>query len=194
MNFLAHLYLSKQNTDLMLGNFFADAIRGNKYKHFVSDIQKGIILHRHIDTYTDQHEIVRKSKRRLHERYRHYDGVIIDIFYDHFLAKNWHNYSEIPLDIYADSFYKLLHTNYEILPEKTQYMLPYLEKYNWLYNYQFMDGMEKVLEGMNRRTKLKSHMHLSINDLKENYDEFENDFNLFFDDLINYTNHKIIEL
>ena len=194
MNFLAHIYLSKENTNLMLGNFFADSIRGNKYKHYAADIQKGILLHRHIDTYTDQHKIVRISKRRLHERYRHYDGVIIDIFYDHYLAKNWHVYSEIPLNVYVDSFYKLLHDNYDILPAKTQQMLPYLEKYNWLYNYQFMDGMEQVLEGMNRRTKLKSHMNLAINDLKENYTEFENDFNSFFDDLINFTNDKMIEL
>ncbi len=194
MNFLAHLYLSQNNKELMIGNFIADAIRGNKYKNFPEGIQKGIIIHRHIDTFTDQHPIVRESKRRLHERYGHYDGVIIDLFYDHYLAKNWDEYSAIPLAIYATSFYQLLHANYELLPEKTQQMLPYLEKYDWLYNYQFMDGMAQVLEGMNRRTKLKSHMHLAIQDLKEHDDTFENDFKLFFEDLINYTNHKITEL
>jgi len=86
MNFLAHLYLSKDNQNIMIGNFIADAIRGNKFKHFPAEIQKGIILHRHIDTFTDQHPIVRISKRRLHERYGHYDGVIIDLFYDHFFG------------------------------------------------------------------------------------------------------------
>lgn len=194
MNFLAHLYLSKDNQNIMIGNFIADAIKGNKYKHFTAEIQKGIILHRHIDTFTDQHPVVRKSKRRLHKRYGHYTGVIIDLFYDHFLAKNWDDYCKIPLDIYAQNFYSLLHEHYEILPEKTKHMLPYLEQYNWLYNYQFLEGMQQVLEGMNRRTKMKSQMNLSIEDLKEHYQDFENDFTLFFKDLITFTKNKTTTL
>ena len=194
MNFLAHLYLSKDNQNIMIGNFIADAIRGNKFKHFPAEIQKGIILHRHIDTFTDQHPIVRISKRRLHERYGHYDGVIIDLFYDHFLAKNWSDYCKIPLDIYSQKFYTLLHNNYDILPDKTKQMLPYLEQYDWLYNYQFFDGMQQVMEGMNRRTKMKSQMHLSIQDLKEHYQDFENDFALFFKDLITFTQNKLPNL
>lgn len=178
----------------MLGNFFADAVRGNSYKHYAPEIQKGIILHRNIDTYTDQHAVVRISKRRLHERYRHYDGVIIDMFYDHYLAKNWSKYSMIPLDIFSTSFYELLHTNFEILPDKTKHMLPYIEQYNWLYNYQFFEGMEQVLGGMNRRTKGVSQMDLAINDLKEHYNVFKNDFETFFDDLIQFTNQRITEL
>ena len=194
MNFLAHLYLSFDNKELMIGNFIADAIRGNKFNSFSSEIQKGIILHRNIDTFTDEHPIVRKSKRRLHERYRHYDGVIIDMFFDHFLAKNWKEYSNIPLIVYSESFYKLLHKNYPILPPKTQEMLPYIEKYNWLYNYQFMKGMQSVLEGMNKRTKLKSQMNMAINDLEVKYEEFEQDFRLFFDDLTKYVESRILKL
>ena len=101
MNFLAHLYLSKNHTNILIGNFIADGIRGNQFTHLHPEIQQGIVLHRHIDTYTDAHPIVRKSKRRLHERYGHYDGVIIDLFYDHFLARNWSQYSAIPLDVYV---------------------------------------------------------------------------------------------
>jgi acyl carrier protein phosphodiesterase len=194
MNFLAHLYLSFDNKEVMVGNFIADSIRGNKFNNFSPEIQKGIILHRNIDTYTDQHPVVRESKRRLHKRYRHYDGVIIDLFFDHFLAKNWNNYSSIPLIVYSESFYKLLHNNYKILPEKTQQMLPYIEKYNWLYNYQYMKGMLSVLEGMNRRTKLKSHMNLAIHDLEEHYETFEEDFFLFFEDLIKYTKKRSLQL
>ena len=119
MNFLAHLYLSFDNKEVMVGNFIADSIRGNKFNNFSPEIQKGIILHRNIDTYTDQHPVVRESKRRLHKRYRHYDGVIIDLFFDHFLAKNWNNYSRIPLIVYSESLYKLLHNSYKILPEDT---------------------------------------------------------------------------
>lgn len=194
MNFLAHLYLSPTNKEIMIGNFIADHVRGNKFKHFSEDIQKGIYLHRAIDTYTDQHEIVRISKRRLHERYRHYDGVIIDIFYDHFLAKNWHQFSQIPLDIYTNSLYNLLKKNSKILPEKTNELLPYMIQYNWLYNYQFVDAIGNVLNGMNRRTKGKSKMNLAIEDLKIHYTNLENDFLSFFDELINFVKSEIENL
>ena len=194
MNFLAHIYLSGTNTNLIIGNFIADHIRGNHFSHFSQEIQQGIFLHRQIDTFTDTHPIVRKSKRRLHKRYGHYRGIIIDIFYDHFLAKNWNTYSAIPLDFFVQEVYQLLENKKEELPKKTQELLPYMIQYNWLYNYQFFDGIEEVLQGMNRRTKLKSHMHLAINDLKELYNEFEEDFTIFFEDLRNFSNQNILEI
>lgn len=193
MNFLAHLYLSENNTDILIGNFIADHIKGNKFSHFSEDIKRGIILHREIDTFTDVHPIVRKSKRRLHKRYNHYDGVIIDIFFDHFLAKNWKEYSEIPLNVYASSVYKLLQENINILPEKTQELLPYMIKYNWLYNYQFAKGIQEVLNGMNRRTNGKSQMNLASEDLLIHYNLFEEDFKLFFEELREFCSTKIIQ-
>lgn len=114
----------------MLGNFFADGILGNKFQHYNQDIKNGIMLHREIDTFTDSHPVVKKSKQRLHSKYRLYKGVIIDIFYDHFLAKNWNQYSEIPLDVYVNSVYKLLKMELKTLPEKTQHMLPYMINHN----------------------------------------------------------------
>ena len=191
MNFLAHLYLSGNNTNILIGNFIADGIRGNQFTHLHPEIQQGIVLHRHIDTYTDTHPIVRKSKRRLRERYGHYDGVIIDLFYDHFLAKNWNQYSAIPLDVYVKSVYKLLQEQVEILPTKTQQFLPHLIAYDWLYNYQFFDGMKAILNGMNRRTHLKSNMDMAIEDLQNLHQEFENDFTLFFKDLCIFSDRKL---
>lgn len=194
MNFLAHLYLSNNNKELMIGNFIADHVKGNKFSLFPDNIQKGILLHRAIDSYTDTHEIVRVSKRRLHERYGHYDGVIIDIFYDHFLAINWRDYSEIPLDIFVNSVYDLLQSNINTLPQKTQDILPSVIEYNWLYNYQFAKGIKAVLNGMNNRTNGKSNMNLAIEDLLLHYDNFKNDFTIFFKDLKNFSEIKIIEL
>lgn len=194
MNFLAHLYLSGNDKELMIGNFIADHVKGNKFSHFPENIKKGILLHREIDTYTDSHHIVKQSKRRLHERYRHYSGVIIDIFYDHYLAKNWKKYSEIPLNTYVKSVYKLLKENNEILPEKTQELLPYMIEYNWLYNYQFAKGIQQVLNGMNRRTEGKSKMNLATEDLLNNYTELEQDFSDFFIELQNFCHQKITTL
>ena len=194
MNFLAHIYLSNNIPNIIIGNFIADHIPGNHFTHFHPEIQKGILLHREIDTFTDAHSIVRKSKRRLHPRYRHYKGVIIDIFYDHYLAKNWTNYSDVPLADFAQSFYDLLEDNFEILPDKTKHLLPYLIEYNWLYNYQYIEGIQKVLNGMNNRTKQKSQMNLAVEDLRNLHSEFEEDFTVFFEDLRNFSNQKLLEL
>ena len=178
----------------MMGNFFADGIVGNKFSHYNQDIQKGIRLHREIDTFTDAHPIVKQSKRRLHERYGLYKGIIIDIFYDHFLAKNWNNYSATPLDVYVNAVYNLLNSEFENLPEKTQYMLPFMIEYNWLYNYQFIEGIQRVLNGMNNRTKKKSHMNLAVEDLQIHYQDFENDFQTFFEELKQFCHDKINKL
>jgi len=191
MNFLAHIYLSGNNDQLKIGNFIADMIKGNKYKLYPLEIQKGIKLHRHIDSFTDTHDIVKKSKKRLHSRYKHYDGVIIDVLYDHFLAKNWSVYSKIPLKEYTQNFYSLLHSNYNILPEKTKNFLPYMEKDDWLYSYSTFKGIENVLIGLNKRTQHKSKMHLAIEDLHLYYTELENDFTTFFTTLCDSCKEKI---
>ena len=194
MNFLAHLYLSQNNTNIMIGNFIADHIRGNNYTHFSEEIKQGIRLHREIDTFTDAHKVVRKSKRKLHERYRHYDGVIIDIFYDYFLAKNWADYSVIPLEIYTQSIYKLFDERSAELPEKSQHFIKYMIDYNILFNYQYKDGIAKVLNGMNSRTKGKSQMNLAIEDLTNLEEELQEDFTVFFKELIIFSNQKLFEL
>jgi len=191
MNFLAHIYLSGENENIKIGNFIADAIKGKKYKEYSTEIQQGILLHRHIDSFTDKNPTVKISKERLHSRYRHYDGVIIDILYDHYLAKNWLTYSNIPLNEYAQNFYSLLNSNYSMLPEKVKYMLPYMVKDNWLYNYRTIEGIEKVLQGMNRRTNNISQMNLAVQDLKIYYSEFESDFNIFFEKLRIFCNEKL---
>ncbi len=194
MNFLAHIYLSFGNDEITLGNFIADSIRGNRHKHLPINVQKGIMLHRAIDTFTDAHPIVRKSTRRLHKNYSHYSGVIVDIFYDHFLAKNWEQYSETPLDIFVEQFYDLLEENYTILPDGVKRMMPYMISDNWIYNYSNLDGISRVLSGMNRRTKNISKMNYAILDLETHYVEFEKEFSVFFEELITYSKQKYIIL
>jgi acyl carrier protein phosphodiesterase len=194
MNFLAHIYLSGDHDQIKIGNFIADSIRGNKYNNFPPDIQKGIILHREIDTYTDAHPTVRKSTKRLHKNYSHYSGVIVDILYDHFLAKNWKTYSDQPLEDYVNDFYDLLERNFEILPERVQKMMPYMIADNWLKSYATIEGIGKILYQMNRRTKNKSKMNFAVLDLEEYYREFEAEFTSFFEELKVFANQKIVSL
>lgn len=194
MNFLAHIYLSFNDKEITLGNFFADHIRGNKFGHFPKKIQKGILLHREIDTFTDSHPIAKQSSKRLHKNYSHYSRVIVDIFYDHFLAKNWTHYATTPLDTYVDNFYDLLEANYEILPLGTQRLMPYMIADNWLLNYANLKGISRVLNGMNRRTNNKSRMNFAILDLEEHYPSFEQEFTDFFSELIHFSQQKLTQL
>lgn len=194
MNFLAHIYLSGNNDMLKIGNFMADSIRGHHYLDYPDEIRKGILLHRYIDTFTDAHPIYRKSKHRLHEKYGHYSGVIMDIVYDHFLAKNWSKYSNEKLENYADNFYKLLQDNYEILTEKVQKMMPYMIARNWLVSYASLNGLEMILFQMDYRTKHRVHMQETIVEVKQFYTEFEEEFTLFFEELQQHCMEKLATL
>ncbi|MBY0487099.1 MAG: acyl carrier protein phosphodiesterase [Flavobacteriaceae bacterium] len=194
MNFLAHIYLSGNNDLLKIGNFMADSIRGHHYLDYPDEIRKGILLHRHIDTFTDAHPIYRKSKHKLHEKYGHYSGVIMDIVYDHYLAKNWSKYSDEKLDDYAATFYKLLQDNYEILTVSVQKMMPYMISRNWLVSYASLEGLEMILFQMDYRTKHRVNMQQAIVEVKQYYTEFEEEFTLYFEELQQHCKEKLLEL
>lgn len=194
MNFLAHIYLSGEDEGITIGNFIADGIKGKQYKKYPLQIQKGILLHRGIDSFTDQHPTVRQSTKRLHENYGHYSGVIVDILYDHFLAKNWKNYHSQPLDEYVGEFYEMLRKYFEILPTRIQRMMPYMIADNWLLSYATVEGISNILTQMNRRTKERSKMNLAVIELEQYYTEFETEFTCFFEELKTFSKNKIKEL
>ena len=158
----------------------ADGIHGKHFNHFPVDIQKGILLHRAIDTFTDAHPVFRQSTKRLHAKYHHYSGVIVDIFYDHFLAKNWSTYSDERLEDYSERFYQSLRDNYSILTPRTQGLMPYMMNHNWLVSYQTIEGIGVILAKMDTRMKYESNMRFSITELELFYSEFENEFTVFF--------------
>lgn len=191
MNYLAHIYLSGDDDLMKIGNFMADGIHGKNFDAFPMDIQKGIILHREIDTFTDANLIFRQSTKRLHPNYHHYSGIIVDIFYDHFLAKNWSKYSDEPLADFTERFYQSLRDNYDFLNEKTQKMLPYLIDQNWLLSYQTIEGIENILVKMDNRVKRDSNMRFSVAELRTFYSEFEQEFTEFFKEIVVHTNLKI---
>lgn len=187
MNFLAHLYLSGSNEKIKVGNFIGDFVKGNQLEIYDSEIQKGIKLHREIDHFTDTHEIVLKSKVRLRESFGHYSPVIVDIFYDHFLAKNWIEFYPIELKKYTADFYTMIANYSSIVPDAVNNMLTYMKAGNWLYNYQFLEGINKALSGMAKRTKFDSKMETATASLEENYEAFQNEFNEFFPLLVSHS-------
>jgi acyl carrier protein phosphodiesterase len=147
-------------------------------------VQLGVKLHRLIDEYTDSHAIVLESKKRLRPKFRHYSPVIADVFYDHFLATDWANYSNQSLLTYTKEFYTLTEKFTDVLPEKAQYMLGYMKRDNWLFNYQYLEGIDRALTGMSRRTSFTSHMDEASVELKNNYEQYHDEFSRFFPELI----------
>jgi acyl carrier protein phosphodiesterase len=158
------------------------------------DIQKGVVQHRFIDTYTDSHPIFRQSTKRLHEKYHHYAGVIVDVVYDHFLAKNWAKYSDEKLEDFVQRFYRSLESNYELLTEKTKAMMAPMIKHDWLYSYRSTDGIARILYQMDQRTRNNSKMQFAVQELHEFYAEFEAEFTEFFEDLRRNATQKLHEL
>ena len=191
MNYLAHIYLSGNNKEIAVGNFMADSIKGKTYKIYPRCIQIGILLHREIDTFTDSHKVVKLSTKRLHKNYGHYSGVIVDIFYDHFLAKNWKLYSDIPLIFFCKEFYETLKMYDEILPLPVLHFMPLMISNNWLFNYRSISGIKNVLDGMNRKTNYRSKMNLAITELEYYYHDFEKEFTFFFNELITFSKDKL---
>lgn len=193
MNFLAHFYLSLDSEKIMVGNFIADFVNGEEAASYDEEIFQGILLHREIDSFTDRHPQVARSKKLLWPRHRHYSSVIVDIFYDHFLAKNWQEYSDIPLDTFASQVYTTLQDSEHLLPQKAREVLPRIIAHNWLVNYRRMEGIDRAMQGMARRTSFPSQMKSGVDDLRANYDEFENAFRIFFPELIAHTRNSLTE-
>lgn len=194
MNFLAHLLLSGPNERIQLGNFMGDGIRGKQYQNYHKDIQIGVVLHRAIDTFTDAHPVFRASKHRLSPTYNLFSGILVDMFYDHFLAVHFNEFSTVPLDLFAQQFYQNLQKHQSELNEKTLYLMPYLIEQNWLYHYQNIEQLKQILFQMERRITHPSHLHLAVHELVKDYESYQSEFLLFFKELVLYAQEKRAEL
>lgn len=194
MNFLAHLYLSGDSDEVMLGNLITDFTKGIQAESFQKDIYLGILLHREIDCFTDHHRLVSASKHRLWQKHRHYSSVIVDIFYDHFLAKYWREYSTTALCDFAAHAYSTIQRFDTILPQKAKQVLPHMISNNWLVNYGTLEGINRAMQGMAKRASFPSKMESAGEDLLAHYDNFEDDFRSFFPDLINHSELYLQEL
>jgi acyl carrier protein phosphodiesterase len=186
MNFLAHLYLAGEDEEIIFGNFIADAVKGNSINGFNDGIKNGILLHREIDSFTDNHPVVKESIKRLRPKYRMFSGVIVDIYYDHYLAKYWDDFSDCDLRKFVSGAYSLLIRKYGLLPARSKRILPFMITQNWLVGYSNFYSLERVFKGMSRRTRFLSGMENAVEDLKRDYSAYEDEFRQFFPDIIEH--------
>ena len=162
MNFLAHIHLSGPDKDLRFGNFIADGIRGKEIHHFPEGIQAGIRLHRAIDTFTDQHPTFREHCRLLSPDHRHYARVIMDVVYDHFLAQHWQDFHPQPLAEFAAHFYSETAPKKEMIPQKMQRLFQLMKEQDWLVEYSRVDGLERILFHLSKRTSFPSNFSKAV--------------------------------
>jgi len=187
--------MSGTRDEILVGNFIGDYVKGFELGRYTELIRKGIMLHRHIDSFTDTNIIVKRSKTRIIEKYHKYSGIIIDIFYDHFLVANWHSYSLVSLDEFVLKVHGVLNRYIDSLPEGVKLFLPSFIKNNWIQKYSTIEGIEDVLHRMSARTTLPEETEFAIRILREEYDKFDSEFSAFFPALISYVSKSFdIEL
>ncbi len=194
MNFLAHVYLSGSNDKIAIGNLIGDRVKGNKIKLLPKEIQSGVTFHRLIDDFTDHNQIFRECVTKLFPKYRHFSRVIIDMYFDHFLAKNWNYYHNLPLNKFSTEFYKKI---IKIAPEFNQDIERFINalvKYNWFEYYKTTLGLYNILSQMEKQTKFNSNLGTSVRDLTENYEYFEIRFFQFMKEIIKFAKTKIKDL
>ena len=190
MNFLAHIYLSGNSDEILIGNFIGDYVKGKEYLHYPVMIRQGILLHRDIDSFTDKHHITRSSKVFIRDKYGKYSGIVVDIFYDHFLAIHWSSFSDQTLHRFIHKKYDILSSYFPVFPDSVKHFFPYFIRSNWLEAYSTIDGLESVLRRMAYRTSLPEFSDYAIKQLKNNYHELSNSFITFFDDIVNYVTQE----
>jgi acyl carrier protein phosphodiesterase len=186
MNYLAHLYLAEDNPESLLGNLLGDFVKGSAIDSYNERIRCGIMLHRQVDAYTDSHAIVTASKTLISPLNRRYASIAVDIFYDHFLASQWQQYSRVSLESFAQNIYQILEEHQAILPTSLQRALPIMVERNLLVSYANINNIRGVLNRLSRRISRENHLGSAIADLVANYDLLASHFHSFFPDLIDF--------
>ncbi len=183
MNHLAHFFLSFEQESLLVGNYMADFALGSSYLDMHPDIQKGVLLHRFIDNFTDTHPSVQKSKERIAKTQGKYAPVVMDVFYDHLLAINWGQYSKEPLSDFATKTYQQLERYKQLFPERLLLRFEHMKTHDWLSHYATAYGIERALAGLSKRAKFDNQMEHAFESLIDQKERFEEDFQHFFPEI-----------
>lgn len=183
VNFLAHIYLCDGTPESVLGAVLGDFIKGRLAGRFTPGVREAIRMHRAIDRYTDAHPIVHASRRLVSASRRRYAPVLIDLFYDHLLARNWSRYSAVPLADFTRAVYAVLLERADTGPERFRQVVPRLAAGDWLCAYAEIDGIARALAGLSRRARRGEMLLGGVEELTRNYAELDGHFRSFFAEL-----------
>ena len=183
MNYLAHAYLSFNHEEILVGNLISDFVKGKNKFNYPEGIQKGIILHRAIDTFTDGHEATKLAKNIFRPAYRLYSGAFVDVVYDHFLATDDNEFNEETLENFSENVYDVLDKYINYLPVPFARMFPYMKLQNWLFNYHTRWGTEASFGGVVRRARYITESETAASLFEEHYKSLHEYYKVFFPDL-----------
>lgn len=184
MNYLAHAFLSFNKPDILAGNMISDFVKGKAKFDYPGSIQKGIHLHRLIDTFTDNHPTTAIAKDFFRPQYRLYSGAFTDVVYDHFLARDQKQFEGYGgLKIFSQNVYESLEINFPLYPPHFQKMFPYMKSQDWFYNYRLKEGIRKSFEGLVYRAAYLNESAIAFEIFNQYYHELENCYRDFFPSL-----------
>lgn len=182
MNFLAHLFLSGADPELLVGNLLGDFVKGRLEGHFPAGIERGILLHRQIDSFAGRNRHFLRSKKRLDTSFGHYRGVLVDLFYDHFLAVLWDEYANVPLQLFLSGAMRIVKEYEDILPERLRRIAPLIFT-ELLPSYLEVQGIERALQRMSTRIARPNRLGEGGVELRRHYDWLCGDFREFLPEL-----------
>lgn len=162
MNFLGHLYFSRDDHELMLANLFGDFVKGKDLSHFRPKTQQGIFLHRHIDSYIDHHPAVHDLLQILYTPLPKVAGIAVDLYFDHLLAQHWKTYHSKDLAQFIDEFYHSVDLSHPEFTPEFKFMMEKMMEKNWLYQYQFEHGLYKASQGVSRRISFPNSLPQAV--------------------------------
>ena len=186
MNYLAHLYLSEPTEAAWLGSLLGDFVKGPLDGRYGEDITRAIALHRKIDSFTDAHPVVLRSKSRISPARRRYAGIMMDMFYDHFLARHWDEYHHESLGVFTSRFYGILCRNHHRLPQRLYAVAPLMAQGDWLGSYAEVVALRSALDRMGKRLKRENPLLDSADELVDNYNDLEADFRAFLPEVLRF--------
>lgn len=179
MNYLAHAYLSFGDPEVLAGNMVSDFVKGKKKYDYPARILAGIDLHRAIDEFTDDHPVNKAVSKIFKPAYGLYSSAFLDVVYDHFLAVELAS-ADLNFEQYTFEIYRAIEINKSILPPAFNNMFPYMKQHNWLFNYQYADGIEKSMQGLVHRARYMYESETAFGLFTDRYDEFNDAYRVFF--------------
>lgn len=186
MNYLAHLFLADDDPDCLIGSLMGDFVKGRVDPALAPGLRRGIALHRRVDSFTDAHAIVRASKRRLQPGLRRFGGILVDLYYDHYLAVHWSRYSPLALEDFVAGVHRVLRARMTELPPRMQHSMRYMTATDLLLSYRDIGGIGRALRGIEGRLTRPSRLRDGVEDLQRHYGAFDADFAAFFPQLIDF--------
>jgi len=189
MNYLAHLHLGGQRPGQLLGSLYGDFVKGRLQGQFEPEVEAAIQLHRSIDVYTDRHPLVDVSLSRFSVTRRRYAGIVLDVFFDHCLARDWTLYADRPLTQFTSNVYRVLSAESQ-LPERLAKIAPHMMAHDWLGSYREFDVLEQVLRGISRRLTRPEELAGAMQELRVLYEPLSEDFRLFYPQLQDFAQHR----